>query len=185
MSGSFTWRPYIAGALAGLLAIASVWISTVVLEKPKYLGASTTFVRTAGLVEQQIVPEHVEANPYYEKTKVKIDWQMLFVVGIFVGALGSALVGGQFKVESVPPIWLERFGGSIPLRMGGALLGGIVAMFGARLAGGCPSGHGMSGLMQLSVSGYIAMAGFFGAGVIVANLVYRSGGTTEGGKSDE
>ena len=44
MSGSFSWRPYISGALAGLLAIASVWISTAVLVKPKYLGASTTVV---------------------------------------------------------------------------------------------------------------------------------------------
>ena len=55
-------------------------------------------------------------------------------------------------------------------------LGGLVAMFGARLAGGCPSGHGMSGLMQLSISGFIAMAGFFGAGVLVAHMLYRKGG---------
>ncbi len=185
MSDTFSWRPYIAGALAGLLAIASVWISTVVLEKPKYLGASTTFVRTAGLIEQQIAPEHVKSNPYYEKTKVKIDWQMLFVVGIFLGALGSALVGRQFQLESVPPIWRERFGGSIGMRIVGAFLGGIVAMFGARMAGGCPSGHGMSGLMQLSVSGYLAMAGFFGAGVIVANLVYRSATSQAGEENNE
>ena len=58
----------------------------------------------------------------------------------------------------------------------GAFLGGIVAMFGARLAGGCPSGHGLSGLMQLSTSGLLAMAGFFGGGVLVANLVYKSTG---------
>ena len=57
----------------------------------------------------------------------------------------------------------------------GAFLGGIVAMFGARLAGGCPSGHGLSGLMQLSISGFLAMAGFFGAGIVIAHLVYKSG----------
>jgi len=47
-------------------------------------------------------------------------------------------------------------------------------MFGARLAGGCPSGHGMSGLMQLSISGFIAMAAFFGAGIVAAHFLYKS-----------
>lgn len=172
-------RPYIAGALTGLLAIASVWISSVVLDSPKYLGASTTFVRVAGLIEQSVAPEHVATNAYYQSEGVQVDWQMMLVVGIFGGALVSSLIGRHFRVESVPPIWKERFGAGIPLRAGGAFLGGAVAMFGARLAGGCPSGHGLSGLMQLSVSGYLAMAGFFGAGVVVANLVYRSGGTSK------
>jgi uncharacterized membrane protein YedE/YeeE len=52
-------------------------------------------------------------------------------------------------------------------------VGGVVAMIGARLADGCPSGHGLSGLMQLSLSGFSALAFFFGTGVLVANLVYR------------
>ena len=173
MNSTFSWRPYIAGALAGLLAVGSVVVSTKLLEKPKYLGASTTFVRAAGLMEQAVAPDHVAANDYFQSKKVKVDWQFMFVVGIFAGAFVSSLVGKQFRLEGVPPIWRERFGGSIALRAIGAFLGGIVAMFGARLAGGCPSGHGMSGLMQLSVSGLLAMAGFFGAGVIVANLVYR------------
>jgi len=179
MDTQFSRRPYVAGALAGLLALASVWISTEVLDSPKYLGASTTFVRAAGLIEQSVAPEHVASNAYFESKGVKVDWQMMFVVGIFGGAFVSSLFGRQFQFESVPPIWKERFGSSVPLRAAGAVLGGVVAMFGARLAGGCPSGHGLSGLMQLSISGYLAMAGFFGAGVLVANLVYRTKGASE------
>jgi uncharacterized membrane protein YedE/YeeE len=169
------WRPYIAGALAGVLAVLSVAVSTQVLGKPKYLGASTTFVRAAGLVERATAPQHVEANDYYQSKKVKVDWQMLFVVGIFAGALVASLVDRSFKAEGVPPIWSDRFGRKVGVRAVGAFLGGLVAMFGARLAGGCPSGHGMSGLMQLSISGYLAMIGFFGAGVLVAHFVYRKG----------
>jgi uncharacterized protein len=101
---------------------------------------------------------------------------MMLVVGIVFGALAASLADRSFKIEAVPPIWAERFGTSPGVRAVGAFLGGIVAMFGARMAGGCPSGHGMSGLMQLSVSGFIAMAGFFAAGVLVAHLVYRKGG---------
>jgi len=46
-------------------------------------------------------------------------------------------------------------------------------MFGARMADGCPSGHGLSGLMQLSVSGFLALALFFATGVLLAHLIYR------------
>ena len=174
---SVNWRPYIAGSLAGLLAVLSVVVSTQVLGKPKYLGASTTFVRAAGLGEKIIIPSHVEANEYYQSKKVKIDWQMMLVVGVFIGALAASLLDKSFKLEGAPPIWSDRFGNGVGLRALGAFLGGIVAMFGARLAGGCPSGHGMSGLMQLSISGYLAMMGFFGAGVLVAHVVY---GTRQG-----
>jgi uncharacterized membrane protein YedE/YeeE len=176
MKGPVSWRPYVAGALVGVLATASVFVSTKMLGKPKYLGASTTFVRAAGLVERTVVPEHVADNEYYEKEKVKIDWQFTLVLGILIGGFAASLVDGSFKVEGVPPIWRERFGSKTSVRATGAVLGGIVAMFGARLAGGCPSGHGMSGLMQLSLSGFLALGGFFIGGVVVANLVYRGGG---------
>lgn len=166
------WSPYLAGALVGVLAIASVLVTTRWLGKTHYLGASTTFVRAAGLLEQRVAPDHANANEYFTKTKIKVDWQFMLVAGIFLGALVSSLSDGSFRCESVPPVWRERFGGSIVKRALGALLGGVVAMFGARLADGCPSGHGLSGLMQLSVSGFVALGLFFGAGVVTAALVY-------------
>jgi uncharacterized membrane protein YedE/YeeE len=170
------WRPYLAGALAGVLAVLSVVVSTKLLGSGKYLGASTTFARAAGLVEKSVVPAHVEENAYFTKTKVKVDWQMMVVAGILLGAFAASRLDGSFKLESVPPVWADRFGSKIGVRAIGAFLGGAVSMFGARMAGGCPSGHGLSGLMQLSISGFIAMVGFFGAGVVVANLMYRKGG---------
>ena len=75
-------------------------------------------------------------------------------------------------------MWSERFGPGVPKRAAAAFAGGAVAMFGARLADGCPSGHGLTGLMQLSVSGFIALAFFFGTGVAVAYALY-------GRKTDE
>lgn len=175
-----SWRPYLAGALVGILATLSVLVSTQTLGKPKYLGASTTFVRAAGLIEKNIAGRHVADNIYFQSKKVRVDWQFMFVVGILIGAFAASLGDRSFKFEGVPPIWKQRFGSRVSTRAAGAFLGGIVAMFGARLAGGCPSGHGLSGLMQLSVSGFLAMAGFFGVGVVAALLVYRSG---KGGKA--
>ncbi len=167
------WSPYLAGALVGLLAIASVVATTHLLGKTSFLGASTTFVRAAGLIFQVADPEHVEANVYYAKEKVRIDWQFMLVIGIFVGALISSLMDKSFRLERVPPTWEQRFGPSLWKRAIGAFGGGIVAMFGARMADGCPSGHGLSGMMQQSVSALVALAMFFIVGVLVAHLVYR------------
>lgn len=176
MQNNFNWRPYIAGALLGVLATVSVLASTKILGKAQYLGASTTFVRAAGFIEESLAPEHVKNNPYFAKEKVKVDWQFMLIVGVFIGALAASLADGSFKVEAVPPVWRERFGNSARVRAVGAFLGGTVAMFGARMADGCPSGHGLSGLMQLSVSGFVALTCFFGAGVLAAALIYRGGG---------
>jgi len=73
----------------------------------------------------------------------------------------------------VPDTWRARFGDGVGLRALAAFVGGVVAMFGARLADGCPSGHGLSGMSQLAVSGYLAGAGFFAGGILMARLLYR------------
>jgi hypothetical protein len=166
------WSPYLAGALVGILAVISVFLTTRVLEKTQFLGASTTFVRAAGMIESCFVPERVAANTYFTKEKIKIEWQFMLVTGIFFGALLSSLTDKSFKWESVPPVWKERFGGNAALRAIGAFAGGIVAMFGVRLADGCPSGHGLSGLMQLSISGFVALFSFFAAGIVASRLIY-------------
>lgn len=166
------WSPYLAGALLGLLAITSVYATTQFMGKTNYLGASTTFVRAAGLLEQTVAPDRVAANEYFTKEKVRVDWQFMLVLGIFLGALVSSVSDKSYKLESVPPTWEKRFGPSIEKRAAGAFFGGIVAMVGARMADGCPSGHGLSGMMQLSVSSFFALAMFFGIGVLVAALVY-------------
>jgi len=124
------WSPYIAGALVGLLLVASVFLTG------KYFGASTTFVRTAGMIEQVVAPEHAAGQDYYKKEKIKIEWQWMFVVGIFFGALAAAAFTKDFKLTPVPPMWESRFGSSKAKRWVAAFLGGIVLMFGARMADG-------------------------------------------------
>jgi uncharacterized protein len=124
------WSPYLAGALAGLLIVLSVWVSG------KYFGASTTFVRAAGLIEKQFSEERVSKMDYFVKEVPKFDWQFLFVLGIFFGSLTAAATSKSFELRSVPPMWEKRFGPS-PIKRGGvAFVGGIFAMFGARLADG-------------------------------------------------
>lgn len=169
MSEKKGMNPYLAGALSGLLAVSSVWVTG------KFFGASTTFVRVAGMIEKFFAPERISKMPYFIKEAPKIEWQWMFVMGIFAGSLIAALLSKEFKVTWVPDTWKHKFGAGSSGRGIVAFVGGILAIMGARLADGCPSGHGLSGLMQLAVSGFVALACFFAGGIIVARLLYKGG----------
>jgi hypothetical protein len=110
--------------------VFSVWLSG------KFFGASTSFVRTAAMLESLVAPERVASLPYFVKTAPKFDWQWLFVVGILVGSYVSAKVFEDFRWQAVPPMWEKRFGPNQVSRGLVAFVGGVVAMFGARLADG-------------------------------------------------
>jgi len=97
----------------------------------------------------------------------------MLVLGIIFGSLLSALFSGDFAWQWVPALWVEGFGTSSILRLVVAFLGGIVIGFGSRWAGGCTSGHGISGTMQLAVSGWISAIAFFISGIITAYLMFR------------
>lgn len=159
------WNPYLAGALSGVLAVASVLVAG------SYLGASTTFVTSAGMAEKVLSPSLVD-TAYYLKYDLVVDWQFMFVVGIVIGAFIASRTDGSFRVQMVPDMWSERFGNAPMVRGIAAFVGGVVAIYGARLAGGCPSGHGLSGLAQMSMSGFIAAGCFFIGGIVMARLVY-------------
>jgi uncharacterized protein len=124
------WSPYMTGALIGVVS----WFS--VLTAGKYLGVSTTFVRTIGMVESMFVPDRVAAMPYFMKEKPIIDWQWMEVLGILIGSFISAKLSGDFKRKFVPPMWEARFGPSRLKRWMVAFFGGVILMFGARMADG-------------------------------------------------
>jgi len=62
------WSPYVGGVIVGLLS----WFAFLTV---KPLGASTTFVRAAGLIERLFFPEHVAKLQYFVAKAPKIDWQ--------------------------------------------------------------------------------------------------------------
>lgn len=163
------WNPYVAGGLSGLVIIISV------LWTGHFFGASTSFVRSAGMLGEVFGPERVKQLEYFIRYLPKFDWQLMFVIGIFVGSLIASTWSGSFKWQGVPDMWAVQFGTS-PLKRGiAAFFGGIIAMYGARLAGGCPSGHGLSGIIQLAVSGLIAMVFFFVGGIVLTQVLYSGG----------
>ena len=62
-------------------------------------------------------------------------------------------------------------------RMMAAFWGGAILLYGARMAGGCTSGHGISGTLQLAVSGWVFFAAMFAAGIGTAAVLFRKSKT--------
>ncbi len=167
------WSPYVVGAGIGVLS----WITFGLMGKA--LGTSTTLVRWMGLLESLVTPAHVKANAYYAKyliDKPAVDWQMMLVIGLPLGALAAALLSRSYVKETVPKLWQWRFGPSRIVRYSAAFVGGFLLLFGARLAGGCTSGHGISGGLQLSVSSWIFFASFFAAAIATAFVLFGKEG---------
>jgi hypothetical protein len=124
------WSPYLAGGLSGVVLIVSVWIAE------KFFGASTSFVRSAGMIEKLFGADRPAGMDYFVKYVPKIDWQWMFVIGVLIGSLIASTTSGAFRWQAVPDMWKARFGPSPTKRGIVAFIGGAVAMFGARLAGG-------------------------------------------------
>ena len=64
----------------------------------------------------------------------------------------------------------EKAGGATDIQVYGPAL---ATSLGARIAGGCTSGHGISGMAQLSVGSMVAVAAMFAGGILTATLLMR------------
>lgn len=165
---SHRWNPYLVGALIGVLSILTFSLA----DKP--IGMSTAVAQAAGACALPFMgSEGVAANTYWAKKAVPAwDYGNLFFLGTFLGALVSALISGSFQFGSVATVWRDRFGPSVPKRMVAAFLGGIVIIYGARLADGCTSGHGISGSLQLAVSSWTFFIVMFVSGIATAFTLF-------------
>jgi hypothetical protein len=175
----------------GGVALGLVFFLAVLLVKP--IGVSTQFVILDGIIADAVNPDlvtqtdegYTSTNAYLAKSSGKyaksvanpMNYSFIFVVAMLIGAAVSAVLrGGDDKSDrSVPAIWAANFGSSPWKRNIAVFLAGFVVLYGARLAGGCTSGHMMSGIMQTALAGYVFVIGAFGAGIPVAMWLYKKG----------
>ncbi|MGI5819623.1 MAG: YeeE/YedE thiosulfate transporter family protein [Armatimonadota bacterium] len=111
-------------------------------------------------------------KPYYRQFAPRVDWEWMLVAGVVVGAFVSALLSGAWGLRWVPDRWGEAFGAVAWTRLVVAFAGGVLMGLGARWANGCTSGHGISGSLQLALSGWLAAVCFFAAGTAAAMLIF-------------
>lgn len=158
------WPAAGAGVALGLvLLLTFVWTG-------HGLGATGATTRLSAWLGLQLAPAATQANSYLgpltEGGRPLASWISWQVLGVALGALASAFLAGRFRVQMDGAL---RMGArSRALR---ALLGGLLAGFGARVAAGCTSGLGLSGAATLSIAAFVFLAVFFIAGLLVTRWV--------------
>lgn len=166
-----SWSPYVAGAGIGVLS----WFAFATVDRP--LGVTSAFETSAALAHKAVAPQAQQTNGYFQRRaadgkSLRIDWEWMLVLGVFVGALISSTLSHDRGAPTVPPLWRARFGNSAPLRLAVAFIAGGLMMFGARLAQGCTSGHGISGTLQFAVSSWIFIIVAFSVATATTWIVY-------------
>ena len=153
---------YAGIALAFLNAILFL---TATFNKP--IGASTAFPYAADLLTG------TTENSYFEKIKNSGNWQVIFLTGALLAGFIISVVKKEFKWVLIHSNW-ERFKGSSKTkRILWSFIGGFVLIFGARMAGGCTSGHIVSGGMQLAASSMLFAVFTFAGLLITGKLFYH------------
>ena len=160
------WSPYAVGLGIGVLS----WLALLLSDKT--IGCSAAFSRTSGMIERILRGDRVLEKPYYKKVAPTVTWDWMLVAGIVIGSFLSAQTSGQFQFQWVPEAWAVAFGPAAFPRWITALIGGILIGLGARWAGGCTSGHGISGTLQLAISSWLATICFFVGGIATAMLIF-------------
>lgn len=162
--GQAAWSPYLAGSLIGVLS----WFTFSLSDKP--IGASSAYASLAGMIGKLLAKDHTLKLKYYQDNPPKIDWEFVFVLSAVLGAFIASSTGGEFEVKWIPRLWEEVHGNSSYWIS--AFIGGVLMAFGARLTGGCTSGHGISGTLQLSLASWVSLICFFIGGVVAVQFIY-------------
>jgi uncharacterized protein len=171
------WSPFLVGALIGIL------FTSVVILLGYIVGLSTPFAAVVvwliSTISEYVAPLISKYIAHDATLSSLLDApKMFFYLSVAVAIMCGAYVSARLsrdQVEHMPPVWRKRFGNSLAVRYLGAFFGGIIVMVGARIAGGCTSGHAIAGGAALATSGFLFMSGMFVNGVVTAYVLYVVG----------
>jgi len=175
------WPWYVAGPLIGLMVPLLLFVLN------KSFGVSSSLKHLCAMCS-------VSSSNYFKYDWKKEKWNLLFVFGIFLGAVlvaeylpSDRLVGiSDATVNKLSNMGISNFTGlmpeeifsfnhiSNPATLISVILGGFFVGFGTRYAGGCTSGHAIMGLSQFSLGSLVAVIGFFIGGLFVSWFVLPS-----------
>jgi len=131
------------------------------------IGASTSFPYVADVLTG------LTHNDYFRIIQSDGYWEVLFLGGAFLSGLLISLIKKEFQFKLIYENW-QRFKGTSKIkRIIWAFLGGFILILGARMAGGCTSGHILSGGMQLSLSSLVFAVSTFIGLLVTGKLFYN------------
>ena len=145
------WGHYLAGGLVIGAGVALLFLTTGLIG-----GVSTFFTAVWSYVSRQ---------PYFRQTRFvgTRDWRVVYAIGLVAGALVWLVTSGAAPVVTHVTWWQLA-------------VGGFIAGFGARLASGCTSGHGICGLASQQLPSLLAVLIFLTTAIVTAHAVRAIGG---------
>ncbi len=132
------------------------------------IGASTSYPWLADAVSG------LTDNSYFQKIQTPGAWEGIFLLGTILAAFAGSLIKGSFKLTMVHDNWKKYKNDSAVSRAIWAFVGGFILIFGARMAGGCTSGHIISGGMQMAFSSFTFGIFVFAGLIITGKLFYKA-----------
>ena len=172
------WAWYVAGPLVGLTVPALLILGN------KNFGISANLRHACAAC----LPANISFFNYDWKKEI---WNIFFVIGILFGGVLSftylsnpndIIISANLKTE-LATYGITKIDGMLPeqlfsweslISLKGFLMivvGGLMIGFGSRYAGGCTSGHAITGLSNLQFPSLIATISFFVGGLIMANFI--------------
>jgi uncharacterized membrane protein YedE/YeeE len=139
--------------------------SSAVTNRP--IGASTTFPYVADLLTG------FTDNDYFNAIKIPGNWELIFLSGAFLSGIIISIIRKDFKIILIHDNWRKYKGDSKINRVLWSFLGGFILLLGARMAGGCTSGHILSGGMQFAFSSLFFSVFVFAGLLITGKLFYK------------
>jgi len=149
--------------LGGILMAILLLFTFSVFGSNRPIGASTYVPYYAGILFA-MDPEHYTYLKEIEKPGA---WEgVMLLGGLFGGFITSVFITKTFRISVIPSGWKAYKNNSVTSRLIWSFISGFLLIVGARLAGGCTSGHFLSGMSQTAFSSMI-----FGGVVLVSLIV--------------
>lgn len=149
---------------AGLAILNTIIFLNFISDRP--IGASTTYPYAIDSLFG------ITNNDYFLKIQKPGHWELIFLLGAFVSGLLFSLIRKDFKFVLIHDNWKTYKGNSTIKRVIWSFIGGFLIIFGARMAGGCTSGHILSGGMQFAVSSFVFAIFVFASLLITGRFFY-------------
>ncbi len=133
---------YLIGGLLIGLGVALLFVST------GRLGGASTFFSAAW--------SWVTDLPFFQQASLRDSrlWRLVYALGMVLGGVLYVALGLPTEATQVQ-VW--RF-----------VVGGLLIGFGARLGGGCTSGHGICGMASLSIGSMLMVVVFLSTAIVTA-----------------
>jgi uncharacterized membrane protein YedE/YeeE len=156
--------------LGGILMALLLLFTFSVFGANRPIGASTYVPYFAGIIFDLDPQKYT----YLKEIHNPGSWEGVLLLGVLVGAfLNAIFVTKTFGWTIVPAAWKKYKNDSAVSRLVWSFVAGFLLIIGARLAGGCTSGHFLSGMTQTAFSSMIFGAVVMGALIVTGKLFYK------------